>query len=262
PSWTSIARRTLPSRLELKSPAGSGSAAPLAKVIFTTFLYDSPVQISPSCDQTGLLHFHSSTTPGSASLIRARKRASVSPRQSPSSRILASIRPAADSVGFDWLFFMFTAPRRWFQKRTILGPRRASASWSKWRRSSQSRHGCLVRGLEGPAAQQRDLLQREIHRAVVLCVPAGAGRGHAGERWVRAAALLSLRRGRLVHREARGHARACAARGRHHPVPPWRCPHDGLVRNGRARADARCAGAPARAARRIAVGRRRGGDPH
>ena len=34
----SMARRTLPSRLELKRPAGSGSAAPLAKVIFTTLL--------------------------------------------------------------------------------------------------------------------------------------------------------------------------------------------------------------------------------
>ena len=38
PSWMSIARRTLPSRLELNSPAGSGSDAPLAKVSFTTFL--------------------------------------------------------------------------------------------------------------------------------------------------------------------------------------------------------------------------------
>src|SRR5262249_20420372 len=38
PSWKSIARRVLPSRLELKRRAGSFSAAPLAKVIFTTFL--------------------------------------------------------------------------------------------------------------------------------------------------------------------------------------------------------------------------------
>src|SRR5262250_2466428 len=48
PSWKSMARRVLPSRLELKRPDGSGSAAPLAKVIFTTFLYVSPVQINPS----------------------------------------------------------------------------------------------------------------------------------------------------------------------------------------------------------------------
>src|SRR5471030_1261454 len=37
-SWMSIARRTFPSRLELKRRAGSLSDAPLAKVSFTTFL--------------------------------------------------------------------------------------------------------------------------------------------------------------------------------------------------------------------------------
>src|SRR5205814_330300 len=43
PSWKSMARLVLPSRLELKRPAGSLRKAPLAKVIFTTFLYVSPV---------------------------------------------------------------------------------------------------------------------------------------------------------------------------------------------------------------------------
>src|SRR5262249_23571192 len=38
PSWKSMARLVFPSRLELKSPEGSFRAAPLAKVIFTTFL--------------------------------------------------------------------------------------------------------------------------------------------------------------------------------------------------------------------------------
>ncbi len=38
PSWMSMARLVLPSRLELKRPEGSSSDAPLAKVIFTTFL--------------------------------------------------------------------------------------------------------------------------------------------------------------------------------------------------------------------------------
>ena len=38
PSWKSIARLVFPSRLELKRPEGSSSDAPLAKVIFTTFL--------------------------------------------------------------------------------------------------------------------------------------------------------------------------------------------------------------------------------
>src|SRR6266568_4047560 len=50
PSWKSMARLALPSRLELKRPEGSFREAPLAKVIFTTFLYVSPVKISPLCD--------------------------------------------------------------------------------------------------------------------------------------------------------------------------------------------------------------------
>src|SRR4051794_17323753 len=87
-----MARLTLPSRLELKRPEGSSREAPLAKVIFTTLLYVSPVQIIPECSHTGTpLHFHSSTTSGSASLMRRRILASISPRQSPSSSILASI---------------------------------------------------------------------------------------------------------------------------------------------------------------------------
>src|SRR5262245_20640225 len=61
-AWKSMARLVLPSRLELKRPEGSCNEAPLAKVIFTTFVYVSPVQIIPACDQTGTpLHFHSST---------------------------------------------------------------------------------------------------------------------------------------------------------------------------------------------------------
>src|SRR5215471_12022804 len=92
PSWISMARLVLPSRLELKSPEGSANKAPLAKVIFTTVLYVSPVQIIPACDHTGTpLHFHSSTTSGSACLMRIRIRASIPPRQSLSSLILASI---------------------------------------------------------------------------------------------------------------------------------------------------------------------------
>ena len=65
-----MARLVLPSRLELKRREGSFREAPFAKVIFTTFLYASPVQIIPLCDQTGVpLHFHSSVTSASASLI-------------------------------------------------------------------------------------------------------------------------------------------------------------------------------------------------
>src|SRR5207237_2579340 len=97
PSRMSMARLVLPSRLELKRPDGSSTEAPFANVIFTTFLYVSPVQMIPSCDQTGTpRHFHSSTTSGSACLMRLRTRASVSPRQSLSSLILASISQPAD----------------------------------------------------------------------------------------------------------------------------------------------------------------------
>src|SRR6202142_2022521 len=85
-------RLVLPPRLELKRPEGSSKEAPLAKVIFTAVLYVSPVQMIPACDHTGTpLHFHSSTTSGSACLMRARARASVSPRQSSSSAIVPSI---------------------------------------------------------------------------------------------------------------------------------------------------------------------------
>src|SRR5215470_17889932 len=97
PSWMSMARRRFPSRLELNRPEGSFNEAPLANVILTTFLYVSPVQTMPPCDQTGVpgedafCHFHSSTISGSACLMRARTCASFLPRQSPSSLILVSI---------------------------------------------------------------------------------------------------------------------------------------------------------------------------
>ena len=46
-----MARRVLPSRLALKRRDGSSNAAPLAKVIFTTFFYVSPVQMIPACSR-------------------------------------------------------------------------------------------------------------------------------------------------------------------------------------------------------------------
>src|SRR5262249_20398844 len=104
PSRMSIARRTLPSRLELKSRFGSRSEAPLANVTFTTALYVSPVQMMPSCDQTGtpglvaFIHFHSSTTSGSASWISLRIRLRVFPRQSPRSAIRWEIICDADAL--------------------------------------------------------------------------------------------------------------------------------------------------------------------
>src|SRR5262249_17592143 len=119
PSRISMARLTLPSRLELNRPDGSSNEAPLAKVTFTTALYVSPVQMIPSCSHTGtpriefdgFLHFTSSTTSGSASLMSFRTRASVSPRQSLSALILASISREGEAPAFAsfeplCLFFM------------------------------------------------------------------------------------------------------------------------------------------------------------
>src|SRR5437660_712480 len=90
----SIALRVLPSKLELKRRDGSGIVAPRANVSFTTFVYASPVQTIPAWDHTGtpkgllgLIHLHSSVISGSASRIRARMRAKVSPRHPPRSRI-------------------------------------------------------------------------------------------------------------------------------------------------------------------------------
>src|SRR6266513_1292645 len=61
----------------------------------------------PSCDHTGTpLHFHSSTTSGSACLMRARTRESVLPLQSSSSLILASISREGDSPLVVALFFI------------------------------------------------------------------------------------------------------------------------------------------------------------
>src|SRR5437867_942028 len=64
----------------------------------------------PSCDQIGVpIHFHSSTTSGSASLMSLRILLRVPPRQSPSSAILFEMSSDAD---WPWLapdFFMFSS---------------------------------------------------------------------------------------------------------------------------------------------------------
>src|SRR5205809_228112 len=111
-----MARRAFPSRLELNRPEGSSSAAPLANVILTAFLYVSPVQTMPPWDQTGVpgfvgfTHFHSSTISGSASCMISRTFASVFPRQSPSSLIFSSINAEADSSGTG--LFMYSSNSR------------------------------------------------------------------------------------------------------------------------------------------------------
>src|SRR3954465_641987 len=78
----------------------------------------------PSCDQTGVpIHFHSSTTSGSASVMSLRILVRVSPRQSPSSAILFEMSSDAD---WSWLasdFFMFSSSK--FQKKGYVKFRRS-----------------------------------------------------------------------------------------------------------------------------------------
>src|SRR5207253_4074541 len=67
----------------------------------------------PSCDQIGVpIHFHSSTTSGSASLMSWRILLRVFPRQSPSSAILFEMSSAADRPPLAPDFFMFSSSRR------------------------------------------------------------------------------------------------------------------------------------------------------
>src|SRR6188472_2215501 len=64
----------------------------------------------PSCDQIGVpIHFHSSTTSGSACSMSLRILARVSPRQSPSSAILFEMSSDADGPSLAFDFFMFSA---------------------------------------------------------------------------------------------------------------------------------------------------------
>src|SRR5215469_5206033 len=84
----------------------------------------------PSCSHTGTpLHFHSSTTSGSASLTKLRSLLSISPRQSPSSLILVSISCEGDWLSCDPLLFMLVSSPR-------------SPGFDKWRSSPPECHRC------------------------------------------------------------------------------------------------------------------------
>src|SRR6202008_3450624 len=66
----------------------------------------------PACDQTGVpIHFHSSTTSGSTSLMSLRILLRVSPRQSPSSAILFEISSDADWFLLSSVFFTFSSSK-------------------------------------------------------------------------------------------------------------------------------------------------------
>src|SRR5215831_3631934 len=88
----------------------------------------------PACSHTGTpLHFHSSTTSGSACFMRVRTRASISPRQSLSSLILASISCAGEAPPFPSFaplflcfmvvvaFFMAVVPRTYLALADLRG---------------------------------------------------------------------------------------------------------------------------------------------
>src|SRR5262249_59444518 len=168
PSWMSIARLTFPSRLALKSLAGSCNAAPLAKVNFTLDLYDSPVQMMPSCDHTGVpIHFHSSTTFGSAALMSLRIRLKVFPRQSPSSAIFLSISRDADVMAFAVATTSPTLRRSQRRRQRRLQhldlQRSTDAAGHLQRRIARS-----VLGLEFRATAWQQAIRGEVHEAFPL----------------------------------------------------------------------------------------------
>src|SRR5690348_4636747 len=86
----------------------------------------------PACSHTGTpRHFHPSTTSGQASLISARTRASVSPRQSPTARtplrrVAISNPQKARCVATNDLFAIFRT------KRHIPRPPHAKVVQDKW----------------------------------------------------------------------------------------------------------------------------------
>src|SRR6266702_8167983 len=78
----------------------------------------------PSRDQTGFTHFTSSTTSGSASLMSLRILLKVSPRQSPSSAILLSIRADADWPSLESDPFMFSSRNVQSHSNVVPSPHR------------------------------------------------------------------------------------------------------------------------------------------
>src|SRR5665213_3427211 len=101
----------------------------------------------PSCDQIGVpIHFHSSTTSGSAFLMSVRILLRVSPRQSPSSAILSEMSSDADRSWFASDFFMFLSWK--IQTYFICKTAEDSQVGFRYRQLSRSRpanyQGCLL----------------------------------------------------------------------------------------------------------------------
>src|SRR6266581_3540653 len=108
----------------------------------------------PSCDQIGVpIHFHSSTTSGSASLMSLRILPRVSPRQSPSSAILFEMSSDADWLSLAPDFFMFSS---WeFQILRAIGQAGGACAAPPVELDRRLEHG-LVGGL-APARTQRSI---------------------------------------------------------------------------------------------------------
>lgn len=105
PSPMSMARTVLLARRALKSRSGSLSLAPLGKVSLTASLSISPMHTMPLSDHTdtpwgldGFFHFTSSAMVEQEDKTKLRRCASVSPRQSADSAIMASICSEGDVV--------------------------------------------------------------------------------------------------------------------------------------------------------------------
>src|SRR5207245_3638381 len=118
----------------------------------------------PSCDQIGVpIHFHSSTTSGSASLMSLRILLRVSRRQSPSSSILFEMSSDADCPWLAPDFFMLSSQRSGVLQPTARA--HCNAACSFFAASSQNKK------IERP--QERVGLLRFSHHTVTYgCVPA------------------------------------------------------------------------------------------
>src|SRR5881394_1906051 len=91
----------------------------------------------PSCDQIGVpIHFHSSTTSGSASLMSLRILLRVSPRQSPSSAILFEMSSDADWLCLARDSFMFSSWKLWSGARRRGDYPLARGMFRPWTRES------------------------------------------------------------------------------------------------------------------------------
>src|SRR5262245_12002088 len=173
PSWMSMARLALPSRLEFNRPEASFNVAPLGNVILTTTLYASPVQTMPPWDQTrvpgfvGFTHFHSSTISGSASCMIPRTLASVFPRQSPSFLTFSFINVEADFTGT--VFLICTSNTHTYfscrQRSTTqnVGGARSGARWSRLQAAPEEvREPPEHAGGRCPAPRLRAITHRKV----------------------------------------------------------------------------------------------------